>query len=393
MNDTTPEWPLWTADAEAVERTAAQEHGALALAAPCPTCGVPVPPQQRYCENCGTDVNPGVGGERPARPKDESTVKLGPPRSAPRACLECGGVVDADGYCETCGAKAPSERDHFEATPADWVAGVCDRGRVHPRNEDAMSLWAEQRQAALVVCDGVTSAPDSDRASLAAAQAAQAVLVEAVSAGETDLGAALVRATLAANQAVVALPTRDGAVAGSCTFAAAVLRDDQVHWAILGDSRIYAFVGASAVQLGTDDSVAEELIRAGSSRTEAESGPQAHAITRWLGPDAEDVTPQTGTLTVTEDGWLLVCSDGLWNYASDPSEMLAVLKEQEQNASDPARLSQSLVAWANAQGGRDNVTVALARLAANLKDADPPPAMPAADRSAADPAAQPEEKF
>ena len=51
----------------------------------------------------------------------------------------------ADGYCQTCGAKAPSARDHFTAAPAAWVGGVCDRGVQHHRNEDAMALWAEER--------------------------------------------------------------------------------------------------------------------------------------------------------------------------------------------------------------------------------------------------------
>ena len=54
------------------------------------------------------------------------------------------------------------------------------------------------------------------------------------------------------------------------------------------------------------------------ARAEAESSPQAHAITKWLGRDSEDHTPMVGQLRITEPGWLLVCSDGLWNYASEP---------------------------------------------------------------------------
>ena len=54
----------------------------------------------------------------------------------------CGGTIDWDGYCEMCGAKAPTVREHFEETPSDWVAGVCDRGVRHARNEDALATAA-----------------------------------------------------------------------------------------------------------------------------------------------------------------------------------------------------------------------------------------------------------
>ncbi|HMQ38213.1 MAG TPA: zinc ribbon domain-containing protein, partial [Micropruina sp.] len=170
MNDETPAWPLWAAEHEAAALTAAQEHGTLGLAAPCPSCGVPVRPDQRFCENCGADVHPDAVPTATAGRASETTVKLNRPRPATAPCLECGGAVDADGYCQTCGAKAPSPRDHFEAAPASWVGGVCDRGRLHTRNEDAMATWAApepDRAAVLVVCDGVSSSQDSDVAALA----------------------------------------------------------------------------------------------------------------------------------------------------------------------------------------------------------------------------------
>src|SRR4029079_16305857 len=72
--------------------------------------------------------------------------------------------------------------------PAEWIGGVCDKGIVHARNEDAMALaaTADGRLGVLVVCDGVTTAPDSDRAALGAARAACAQLLAASPAASAD---------------------------------------------------------------------------------------------------------------------------------------------------------------------------------------------------------------
>ncbi|MGO1385936.1 MAG: PP2C family protein-serine/threonine phosphatase, partial [Arachnia sp.] len=113
--------------------------------------------------------------------------------------------------------------------------------------------------------------------------------------------------------------------------------------------------------LTTDDSMAQARIMLGMTRTEAENSPQAHSITKWLGRDSADVTPSVITLQPTGSGWLLVCSDGLWNYASSPAEMFDVFSSARETAAHPSVISEALVEWALAQGGRDNITVAVAR--------------------------------
>ncbi len=405
MTDEPPAWPLWASEHEAASMAAAQEYGTLALTAPCPACGVGVRPDERFCENCGADVHPEVATAAPGGRASEDTVKLNRPRPAAAPCLECGGEVDADGYCQTCGAKAPSPRDHFEAAPASWVGGVCDRGLVHARNEDAMALWAADGQASavLVVCDGVSSSQDSDVAALAAAERARDVLVDALGRsshrrsglsrpdGGTDadpgapadpLTVALIDAAAQAQDAVVAHTAADSVNAASCTFAAAVVHDGRVHWASLGDSRVYFLSDRARVQLSTDDSMAEELIRGGASREEAESSPHAHAITRWLGRDADSVVPDTGVFSVPADGWLLVCSDGLWNYASEATALAEQLDAASAGHPEPVQLAARLVRWANAQGGKDNITVALARLAATLNGTPQAPSDDLGERAA-----------
>jgi serine/threonine protein phosphatase PrpC len=224
----------------------------------------------------------------------------------------------------------------------------------------------------LVVCDGVSTSTDSDVASLAGARTARDVLTSATPAGgepvearAADLVQALATASAQANAAVIAQTAPDSVNAASCTFAAAVIEGDLVVHGRVGDSRVYWLPDLDAgdpLQLSTDDSLAQARMAMGVGRREAENGPQAHAITRWLGRDSQDVVPRTGSVEVTVPGWLLLCTDGLWNYCSAAADLqILVGRLSVTHREQPLPLAVALVEWANAQGGRDNISVALAR--------------------------------
>jgi len=61
----------------------------------------------------------------------------------------------------------------------------------------------------------------------------------------------------------------------------------------------------------------------------------------------------------------MVCSDGLWNYRSEAEALRTLVHDAAARLDDatPTSVAQALVDFANEQGGRDNITVALARLA------------------------------
>ena len=153
----------------------------------CPQCGEPTGADDAFCENCGaalkaTSPDPASSSSHAPENVARSDVDTLPHvyETAPsRACTACGGEVGDDGWCTVCGSRAPNGREHVIDQPSPTVAGVSDKGLLHPRNEDACALAAEGTWTALVVCDGVTTATDSDAASLAAARAARDVLVAA----------------------------------------------------------------------------------------------------------------------------------------------------------------------------------------------------------------------
>jgi len=320
----------------------------------CSACGEPVDDADGFCEACGAQVaaaavSSGADGGVPRCPVCSADSAAQPAQ------------VTADGYCESCGRKVPAARDHVELD-VGLVAGVTDRGLRHSRNEDAMALAAPQGPGGLtalaVVCDGVSSAPRADEASLTAVRAAARVLVAAVHEGG-DLVAASEAATRAGATALGDLAGPWGAPAA--TYASAVLdsRSVTVCWA--GDSRVYwlASDGAGARCLTTDDSMAEELVAGGlATAEEAMASPQAHVITRWLGADLPDLQPHVARFSPAGPGVVLVCSDGLWNYRPEASDLAALALPTA--LTDPLTAAAALVKFAVDAGGADNITAVLA---------------------------------
>ena len=326
----------------------------------CPSCADERTAGAVFCEACGR----ALAAAAPAAPgASGADAPTGPP------CPACGtpGGVGADGYCAHCGILAVRPRDHIELT-VDRAAAVTDRGRRHHRNEDAMWLAARSTGASaeveIVVCDGVSSSFDPDVASAVAAETAGRVLDRPGSDATAQLSAAVV----AAGAAVAALATgadlRRAASNPACTIVAACVRGSEVSYGWVGDSRAYWIAAdGPAEQLTEDDSWATHAIRQGVDPQTAFSDRRAHAITAWLGADAGPVEPRTGRFTPDVPGHLVLCSDGLWNYLTDPEAFAGTVRTHLADAAgSPEPLlaaARSLTAFANAAGGSDNITVAI----------------------------------
>jgi serine/threonine protein phosphatase PrpC len=268
--------------------------------------------------------------------------------------------VTTDGHCASCGRKVPDGRDHIELD-LGLIAGVTDRGLRHPRNEDAMALATADTAAGPVaigvVCDGVSSSPRPDEASLAGSRAAMRVLLMAVRTGE-DIEAASREAVRSAAAELTALSGADGSP--SATFISAVIGADGITLCWLGDSRAYwlATDGTSR-RLTTDDSLAQEMITSGMlSEADAMASAHAHVITRWLGAEIPEPLAHVTRFDPPGPGVVLVCSDGLWNYLPDAEDLAA--RALPSAGTDPLGTAGELVKFAIDAGGMDNITVVLA---------------------------------
>ncbi|GGW79758.1 hypothetical protein GCM10010383_04220 [Streptomyces lomondensis] len=290
-----------------------------------------------------------------------------------KVCVACrAGRVDDDGYCENCGHAQPRERDHMEQESGP-VAAVSDRGLRHHRNEDAFAIGTTalpdgSPASVAIVCDGVSSATRPDDASAAAAKAASETLLAALPRGAHPQQA-MHDAIVAASRAVNSLAEEPATArehaphqnAPACTIVGAVVTSGLLIVGWVGDSRAYWVPvdrSAPPARLTEDDSWAAQMVAAGlMSEAEAYADERAHAITGWLGADAYELEPHTAAFKPDRPGLVVVCTDGLWNYAEAAEEMARVVPLDA--AAHPLHSARVLVGHALDGGGHDNVTVAL----------------------------------
>ncbi|MDQ0760888.1 serine/threonine protein phosphatase PrpC [Streptomyces canus] len=334
-----------------------------------PVVGSPVPPV------------PGVRFDRSPEPDEyvlqapDPRVAAGPPAPAEgsKVCVACrAGRVDDDGYCENCGHAQPRERDHMEQE-AGPIAAVSDRGLRHHRNEDAFSLGTSvlpdgSPATFAVVCDGVSSATRPDDASLAASRAAAEALLTALPQG-THPQQAMHEAIVAASRAVNSLAAEPATArehqphqnAPACTIVGSIVAPSLLVVGWVGDSRVYWVPtdrSSPPARLTEDDSWAAQMVAAGlMNEAEAYADERAHAITGWLGADAYELDPHTASFKPDRPGVVVVCTDGLWNYAEAADEMAEAVPADA--AARPLHTARVLVGHALDGGGHDNVTVAV----------------------------------
>jgi len=251
-----------------------------------------------------------------------------------------------------------------------------DTGRQRHANED--SLYAED--PVFAVADGMGGAQAGEVASKIAADE-----FSSLDDGGSSPERSLKKVVRAANQKIHDLAKRDASHSGmGTTLTAALIGDDEVSFAHVGDSRAYVFRAGELKRLTSDHSLVEELRRQGRlTEAQAEEHPQRSIITRALGPE-RDVDVDTLTYPARKGDVFLLCSDGLTTMVPE-----ARIERVLQRGSDLDSALDRLIKEANEGGGRDNITVVAFRLGDEAAVAEEPPTLiapPAPEPIAPEPA-------
>ena len=210
----------------------------------------------------------------------------------------------------------------------------------------------------MLVADGMGGMKKGELASFTCAERVlDMVSPRLVSSDPIDFCRELSTALKTTNQEIHARSLADENLSGmGTTVTAAVLDGDRLFVANIGDSRAYVVRDGSAIQITTDHSLVQELIKKGEiSRDEAAVHPRRNVITRVVGyRDTVDV--DTYQLRLEGGDSVLLCTDGLHGSLSE-IEMTRIIE----NSTDAQQACERLVTRAKENGSSDNISAVLYR--------------------------------
>ncbi len=234
-----------------------------------------------------------------------------------------------------------------------------DPGRARQNNED--SVVFDESTGTVVLADGMGGYNAGEIASGMATAFIKSELSRWLS--EAGDGAQLKEVRRAmeicvdnANLSIFNSANSNAQYAGmGTTLVMGVFRDEKLLVGHIGDSRCYRFRSGVLEQITKDHSLLQEQIDAGLITLEqAATSSIKNLVTRALG--VEDVVMLEVNEHLVEVGDVyLLCSDGLSDMVDD-AEIAKIVAEN----ADLTEMAQRLIEAANANGGRDNISVILA---------------------------------
>jgi protein phosphatase len=263
--------------------------------------------------------------------------------------------------------------------------GLTDPGKVRPANEDqflvaelvkslrvrhaslpqAKVQKSSDRSYLFVVADGIGGSAGGERASALAIDCVETFVLETCQwfarlrgREEDAVFADFQRALARANARLLGEATAHPELRGmGTTLTLAFCLNDELFVAHAGDSRCYLLRDGLLHRITADHTLAEEMVGQGLlSPEEAAQSRWSHVITNAVGGDSSEVKVELHKVGLQPGDVLLLCSDGLTGMVSE-DEVARVLRDED----DPGAACRHLTARANEEGGKDNITVIVAR--------------------------------
>jgi protein phosphatase len=257
-------------------------------------------------------------------------------------------------------------------------AGSTNIGSQRDHNEDYFSLQSDvkkiespqgktlQTQGLYILCDGMGGHEGGEVASALAVETLKTYFAENWQdqlPNEEQIREAIDQA----NRAIFDL-NQERASSGSgrmgTTLAMALLQNNKLAIAHVGDSRIYRFTARNGLeQIMVDHEVGQREIQRGVQEAIAYARPDAYQLTQALGPrDENGIKPDVSFLELNEDMLLLLCSDGLTD-----NDLLETYWESHLTPLLSGQMSLDigvghLIELANQHNGHDNITAIAIRL-------------------------------
>lgn len=233
---------------------------------------------------------------------------------------------------------------------------LSDRGRSRRNNEDFVASFEpadpKELQASgclYIVADGVGGESKGERASR---YAAEKILYDYYQNPDLEIGQRLRQAMAQVNKDIFNYAQQSEHITRmATTLVAAVVRENTLTVANVGDSRAYLIRDGQVVQISRDHSLAGELLARGEiSEAEAKDSFVRNRLTRSLGGESEVAVDVYPAIPLQTRDRILLCSDGLTRYAN--REKIGELTGK----GSPQEIAERLIRYANECGGADNVS-------------------------------------
>lgn len=251
------------------------------------------------------------------------------------------------------------------------LATRTDPGMVRKHNEDQCfpasgSYLPQTPESLLIVCDGVGGHDGGEVASAIAIEAVQEHLSQVIldTLAPEQIKQELITACCHANDLISERndqEKRQERARMGTTLVMALIHDQQLYVAHIGDSRAYLVTKVGCYQLTVDDDIASREVRLGYlSYVDALRQPTSGSLVQALGmASSSTLHPTVQRFILDDECVLLLCSDGLSDYDRVEQlwqeELLPLLYRNY----DLSTVSQRLITLANHLNGHDNVTVGL----------------------------------
>jgi protein phosphatase len=279
--------------------------------------------------------------------------------------------------------------DAVATSPAVHLAvtafGITDTGKVRKSNEDQfliselskrMRVWqtslpepqlqvGEDRAHLFLVADGMGGHRAGERASAIAVAAIEQFTLNtfrwffaADSPGAQKVLAQFQSALSQADAQILEEASENPELKGmGTTLTMAFQLGAQLCIVHVGDSRAYLYRSGALHQLTQDHTFVAELVRAGAIKPDEAAGHHLrHVITNVVGGPTIGVKVEARAYEVQAGDRLLLCSDGLTEMVTNDAIAATLDAEPE-----PEAAAKTLLTLANDGGGRDNITIVVAR--------------------------------
>ena len=263
----------------------------------------------------------------------------------------------------------------------NW-AGESRAGTRKPGNEDALAIfssdmgWARERTLAgklslngeavvLAVSDGMGGVEGGEVASRLAVSELRRFLPGRI--GDFRKAAEPLNTLTLAIQDLHDHIIRSGKKRNlegmGATLVCGLIVGTEIHFAHVGDSRIYLFRKGQLQQLTYDHSRVGRMLREGQTRFH----PNRNVLNQAIGADVQKVQPQVGTVQLSVGDWLLFCSDGVIDGLWDKN-IAAFFEKASEEGWTAKETATAILDEATEVAGHDDTTLFVVKVTAESEE-------------------------